>query len=144
MNPLALRASTSHASVAPEKNVNPRPSRIEAMAQPQIGAWVSHISRYKQSRDQKGSCPQQVRGSSTPGIGDDAGWDFEEERARREEGVDGEGLRVVQSRIEEKQGVDSPDERGRQGRQQRQHDVGTSYPKSLRGHKSRNLRAIVR
>ena len=45
--PLALSASTNHASVAPEKKVNPRPRRIEAIAQPQSGAWVSHIRRYK-------------------------------------------------------------------------------------------------
>ena len=135
MNPLALSASTSHASVAPEKNVNPRPSRIEAMAQPQIGAWVSHIRRYKRVETNRVPAPNRYESAPTPGIGDDAGWDFEEERARREEGIDCEGLSVVQSGVEEKQGVDSPDKRGRQRRQQRQHDVGTSYPKSLRRHK---------
>ena len=43
--PGAPRASTSQASVAPEKNVNPRPSRIEATAQPISGAWTCHITK---------------------------------------------------------------------------------------------------
>ena len=45
MKPVAASASTSHASVAPEKNVNPSPSRIEAIAQPQNGAWTCHMHR---------------------------------------------------------------------------------------------------
>jgi hypothetical protein len=40
-----MQSSTSHASVAPEKNVNPRPRRIEATAQPRNGAWTCHINR---------------------------------------------------------------------------------------------------
>ncbi len=44
--PVAARASTSHASVAPEKNVNPSPSKIEEIAQPTSGAWICHITRY--------------------------------------------------------------------------------------------------
>ncbi len=45
VKPVAARASTSQASVAPEKNVNPRPRRIEATAQPSSGAWICHIAR---------------------------------------------------------------------------------------------------
>ena len=47
MKPVATRASTSHASVAPEKNVKPRPSRTDASAQPTNGASVSHMYRYR-------------------------------------------------------------------------------------------------
>ena len=43
--PVAWSASTSQASVAPEKKVNPRPSRTEARAQPQNGAWTCHMPR---------------------------------------------------------------------------------------------------
>ena len=43
LKPVAVSASTSHASVAPEKNVNPRPSRIEASAQPSSGACHCHM-----------------------------------------------------------------------------------------------------
>ena len=46
VNPVACSASTSHASVAPEKNVNPSPSRIEASAQPSSPARICHMSRY--------------------------------------------------------------------------------------------------
>ena len=42
--PVALRASTSQASVAPEKNVNPSPSSADASAQPMNGAWTCHIT----------------------------------------------------------------------------------------------------
>ena len=45
VKPVAASASTSHASVAPEKKVKPRPSRIEAIAQPSSGAWTCHMSR---------------------------------------------------------------------------------------------------
>ena len=44
--PVAWSASTSHASVAPEKNVNPRPSSIDERAQPMNGASICHMSRY--------------------------------------------------------------------------------------------------
>ncbi len=47
MNPAAARASTSQASVAPEKNVKPSPIRTEAIAQPQNGALVAHITQYR-------------------------------------------------------------------------------------------------
>ena len=40
--PVAFRASTSHASTAPEKNVNPSPSATETSAQDQNGASTCH------------------------------------------------------------------------------------------------------
>jgi hypothetical protein len=40
--PVALSASTSHASTAPEKKVNPSPSRSEATAQAQNAASICH------------------------------------------------------------------------------------------------------
>ena len=43
-NPVAASASTSHASTAPEKKVNPSPSRIEAPAHCQNGASICHRS----------------------------------------------------------------------------------------------------
>jgi hypothetical protein len=45
-NPLACRASTSHASTAPEKNVNPSPSSTDASAHAQNGALHTHMSQY--------------------------------------------------------------------------------------------------
>jgi hypothetical protein len=42
VNPVALSASTSHASTAPEKNVNPRPSASDASAHSQNAARTSH------------------------------------------------------------------------------------------------------
>ena len=42
VKPVASSASTSHASTAPEKNVKPRPSSIEAIAHSQNAASSSH------------------------------------------------------------------------------------------------------
>ena len=47
----------SHASVAPEKKVKPRPSRIEAMAQPHSGALICHISRYRRVETSRVAVP---------------------------------------------------------------------------------------
>ena len=44
VNPVAVSASTSHASTAPEKNVNPRPSRIDTTAHCQNGASTCQSS----------------------------------------------------------------------------------------------------
>ena len=44
--PVAVSASTSHASTAPEKNVNPRPSSIETIAQAQNCASSCQSSTY--------------------------------------------------------------------------------------------------
>jgi hypothetical protein len=44
VNWVALSASTSHASTAPEKNVNPRPSPSETTAQLQNGASICQSS----------------------------------------------------------------------------------------------------
>ena len=40
VKPVAASASTSHASTAPEKNVNPRPSSSDATAHSQNGASI--------------------------------------------------------------------------------------------------------
>ena len=42
VNPVASSASTSQASTAPEKNVNPRPSASDASAHSQNAARMSH------------------------------------------------------------------------------------------------------
>jgi len=44
VKPVALSASTSHASTAPEKNVKPRPMSTETTAHCQNGAWIRHSS----------------------------------------------------------------------------------------------------
>src|SRR5262245_61927081 len=45
VNPLAVSASTSQASTAPEKNVNPRPSSMETSAHAQKPAEMRHINK---------------------------------------------------------------------------------------------------
>src|SRR4029453_161032 len=47
LKPVNLRASTSQASVAPEKKVNPRPSSTEVTAQAQNEASVCQASQYR-------------------------------------------------------------------------------------------------
>jgi hypothetical protein len=47
LKPVYLRASTSQASVAPEKKVNPRPSSTEVAAQAQNGACCCQASQYR-------------------------------------------------------------------------------------------------
>ena len=44
--PVCVRASTSHASMAPEKKVKPSPRNTEVTAQPQNGASIHHMSTY--------------------------------------------------------------------------------------------------
>ena len=44
MKPVAVSASTSHASTAPEKNVNPSPSSIDTIAHSQNDASICHSS----------------------------------------------------------------------------------------------------
>src|ERR1700716_271184 len=46
VKPVAFSASTSQASTAPEKNVNPRPIRTDTTAHSQNGAWIRHRSTY--------------------------------------------------------------------------------------------------
>src|SRR6266550_5826324 len=46
VKPVALSASTSQASTAPEKTVNPRPISTETTAHCQNGAWIRHKSTY--------------------------------------------------------------------------------------------------
>src|SRR5438132_10271547 len=46
VKPVALSASTSQASTAPEKNVNPRPIITETIAHCQKGAWIRQSSTY--------------------------------------------------------------------------------------------------
>jgi hypothetical protein len=45
LKPVNLRASTSQASVAPEKKVKPSPSSTEVAAQAQKGAWACQASQ---------------------------------------------------------------------------------------------------
>ena len=124
VKPVAVRASTSHASVAPEKKVNPRPSRIEAIAQPQQRRVDLPHHEVEQRRAQQRHGAEQERQAPTARVGDDPGRDLEDHLADREEGVGGEGLGVVQPGVEQEDRVDAPDERRREGREQRQDEIG--------------------
>ena len=123
VKPVAASASTSHASVAPEKNVKPRPSRIDASAQPTNGASVCHMYRYSSVESEQRGGAEQEREAPAARVGDDAGRDLEQHLAGREERVGREGLRVGQARIEQEQRVDAPDERRGECRQERQRQV---------------------
>ena len=55
---------------------------------------------------------EQVGNPPPPGVRNDAGRNFEDHHAGREERVGGKGLEVAQARVEKEQRVDPPDERG--------------------------------
>ena len=96
MNPVALSASTSHASVAPEKNVNPSPSRIDAIAQPSERRLdLPHDEVEQRGAEQRGGTEQE-REPPSARVGDDAGRDLEEHLADGEERVGRERLGVVE------------------------------------------------
>ena len=82
----------------------------------------------EERRDEERGRAEQVRGASSEHVGDHAGRDFKQHLACREEGVRRKGLRDAQPRIEQEQGVDPPDERGRERRQKRERDVGPKDP----------------
>ena len=67
--------------------------------------------------------PEQVGNPPPPGVGNDAGRNFEDDHAGSEEGVGGKGLEVAQARVEKEQRVDPPDERGREGVAEHQRQV---------------------
>ena len=110
--------------MAPEKNVKPSPSRIDAIAQPQNGACTCHITQVEQGRDEQRAGAEQEREAAAARVGHHAGGDLEQHLPDAEEGVRREGLGVAEARVEQEQRVDAPDERGRQGREQGQHKVG--------------------
>ncbi len=61
--------------------------------------------------------------AAPPRVRHDAGGNLEDHHPDGEEGVGGERLGVVEPGIEQEERVDAPDERGSQGRQQRQQQV---------------------
>ena len=133
VKPVAASASTSQASVAPEKNVKPRPSRIDAIAQPQNGACSCHMTRYRSVERSSVAAPsrnekRRPRVSATTPVGTS-----KITCPTREEGVRGEGLGVAEARVEQEERVDAPDERRRERREQRQQPgrcAGRSSPRS--------------
>ncbi len=122
-NSVACSASTSHASVAPEKNVKPRPSRIEASAQPEEARVDLPHDVVEDGGRQEGRRPEQEREASTARVGDDAGRHLEDDLADGEERVGRERLGVGQAGVEEEEGVDAPDERRGERREEGQHEV---------------------
>src|SRR5258705_391062 len=58
LKPVKFSASTSQASVAPEKKVNPSPKRIEVTAQTQKSACACHAHKYKSVETPKVSVPR--------------------------------------------------------------------------------------
>ena len=74
--------------------------------------------------DQQGDCAEHVRELAAARIGHDAGRHFEDDLPDGEERVRGEGLGVVQPGVEQEEGIDAPDERGRQRGEERQREVG--------------------
>ena len=105
-----------------EREAEPEQDRRERPSE-QPGADLPH-DEIEQGREQRGGRAQQEREPATTGVGDHPGRDLEQHLSDGEERVDREGLRVVQAGIEQEQRVDAPDERRRQGREQRQDEVG--------------------
>ena len=66
---------------------------------------------------------EQVGDPAPDRVGDDPGRDLEDQHAGGEEGVGGEGLEVVEARVEQEDRVDPPDERGGERVAQQQHVV---------------------
>ena len=81
--PVARSASTSHASVAPEKNVNPSPSRIEAIAQPENGRAHLPHDEVQEGRGEQRRGAEQERETAAARVRDDAGRDLEQHLAQR-------------------------------------------------------------
>ena len=109
-----LSASTSHASVAPEKNVKPRPSRRDDRPRPErrVDVPEHHVEG---GRHGQGHRAEQERDAPAPHVRDDAGRDLEDHHAGGEERVGRERLEVVQAGIEQEDRVDPPDQRRREG-----------------------------
>ena len=125
MKPVALSASTSHASVAPEKNVNPSPSRIEAIAQPEKRRPdLPHDAGTAGSRRRSVAAPsrnenRRPRVSATTPVGtSNSTW------PTVKNALAANACGVVEPGVEQEQRVDAPDERRRQGREQGQDQVG--------------------
>ena len=115
---VAASASTSHASVAPEKNVNPRPSRIEEIAQPRRRVDLPHHEVEERGQEERRRS-EHVRELAATRVGDDPGRDLEDHLAESEERVRRESLGVVQPGVEQEDRVDAvqpapPEPRARQ------------------------------
>ena len=67
-SPSPARASTSHASVAPEKNVKPSPSRIDEIAQPSRPACDLPHHEVEERRHDQRARAEQEREAPTAGV----------------------------------------------------------------------------
>ena len=123
-----------------EREAEPKQDRGERPSE-QPGADLPH-HEVEQGREQESGRAQQERETATAGIGDHSGRDLEQHLADSEERVDREGLGVVEAGIEQEQGVDAPDERCRQGREQGQDEIGPlDRPRWVRHRPKRRLRS---
>ena len=108
--------------MAPEKKVKPRPSRIETTAHPRTGRGPARAGS-RGGRAGEGHRAEQERDAPAPRVGHDPGRHLEQHHAGGEEGVGGERLEVAEAGVQQEEGVDPPDERGRQGVAQHEGEV---------------------
>ena len=87
--------------------------------------------------------PQQEGKPAPAGVGDDPGRHLEDDLPESEEGIDRERLRVVETRVEQEQRIDAPDERSREGHEQGQDEVRTLDRAGRGGHRGRMLDALA-
>ena len=143
VNAVAVSASTSHASTAPEKNVKPRPIRIETSAHAQNGASICQRTDVEQSGYRQCHRAEQVRDPPPGGVGDDPGRHLEENHPGGEEGIGGERLEVREACVQQEDGVDSPDQRRCERVAEQQQEVGP-LNRARGRHDSRTLRISIR
>ncbi len=84
---------------------------------------------------EEGACPEEEGEPTATGIGHDPGGHLEDDLAEGEEGVRRKGLRVAQARVEQEEGIDPPDERRGERRQQGQDQEGALDDAGLIGHR---------
>src|SRR5262249_29988474 len=101
LNPLKVRASTSQASVAPEKKVNPQTWGPRAHAPTRGGGGAPPHRQIQKGRKQQGSRAEQVGGSPPPHIRDHPCRHLEDHHPGREEGIGGESLDVAEAGVEQ-------------------------------------------
>jgi len=88
----------------------------------------------EQGGQQQGGGAEQVRRPPAPDVGHHAGGHLEDDHASGEECVGGEGLDVVETGVEQEEGVDAPDEGRGQGGQEGQREIDALDAFSLLSH----------
>ena len=102
------------------------------------GADLPH-HEVQERRQHQGGGAEQEREPAATRVGDDAGRDLEQDLADGEEGVDGERLGVVQPGVQQEQGVDAPDERCRERREQGEGEIRPLDGDVALGHSSQSM-----